>query len=454
MDIPVEPIHPPDSDTAWATIVTGLDPSEHGIIKYDDPLEKSQRLSAGDPENTSIRGRTFWDEAGRMGKRVCILFPHLGYPIWPVNGIMIGRSGFHPQPAVFPDGMSFPGWNLSALNVVSGMPDRAKKKYLQANRVLLENQAQFGLELLDRESWDLFFLYSSVLDMVQHYFWNYCDPEDPAWPGPNPFRDVIHDFYCHQDDIVGRFLAKIESGTIVYIVSDHGHGMRPMQVFNINEFLRRKGWLVLREEKGLAAATGAVERSKTILMNLIGRWGLGTAASRILHILPFIRRIYSRPLAIDWTRTRAYATNLSGIKAYSYGGVVIPHNGIMDEEYEETRSRIMEELSTIRTDDGKPVFLWVRRREALYHGQYLEKYPDILFEMRYGLGAGLIPDGKMMGLSPTRQIVPGSHRGETAVFIRSPQRTNLSGSMVALRDVYRFLLEDFHIAGKANKTKE
>ena len=122
LDIPIETVHPPDSDTAWATISTGWNPAEHGIVRYDDALEKTSRLSAGDVDNSVLRGRTFWDAAGRAGKRVCVLFPHLGYPVWPVNGVMIGRSGFHEQPDVYPAGKRFPGWNLADLNVVRGIP--------------------------------------------------------------------------------------------------------------------------------------------------------------------------------------------------------------------------------------------------------------------------------------------------------------------------------------------
>ena len=55
-----------------------------------------------DVDDSTIRGRTFWDIAGKMGKNVCIL-PHLlGYPPWPVNGVMIGRSGVNKDVQAFP----------------------------------------------------------------------------------------------------------------------------------------------------------------------------------------------------------------------------------------------------------------------------------------------------------------------------------------------------------------
>jgi predicted AlkP superfamily phosphohydrolase/phosphomutase len=411
----VEPIHPPDSDTAWATIVTGLDPSEHGIVKYDDPLEKSGRLSSADPDNTALRGRTFWDAASRAGRRVCVLFPHLGYPVWPVNGVMVGRSGFHPQPMVYPEGLPLPGWDLAALNVVGGMPDRGKARYIRANRDLLEGQTRFALDLLDREHWDLFFAYSSVLDMIQHYFWSACDPGDPAWPGPNPHQDVIRDFYRHQDDIIGRLIAGAGEGAAVFVVSDHGHGMRPTRVFNLNEHLRRGGLLTLDERVGRRAAANLLERSKAAAAGAVGRFGLGTDASRILRRFPFLRRMYARPISVDWSRTRAYATNLSGIKAYSYGGIMVPRGQNPGAGYEETREKIISDLNSVLAEDGKPVFQWVRRREELFHGVHLEKYPDILFEMRYGIAS--IPMG-----SPARGTVSWCSSGKIS---RHPFRNEI-----------------------------
>ena len=35
---------PPILDTAWATIVTGLNPAQHGVVQFIDPLEKSYQI--------------------------------------------------------------------------------------------------------------------------------------------------------------------------------------------------------------------------------------------------------------------------------------------------------------------------------------------------------------------------------------------------------------------------
>ena len=36
-------VFPPDSDTAWASIYTGLNPTKHGIVEFVDPLDPKER---------------------------------------------------------------------------------------------------------------------------------------------------------------------------------------------------------------------------------------------------------------------------------------------------------------------------------------------------------------------------------------------------------------------------
>src|ERR687886_1137958 len=83
---------PPDSDTAWATIATGLNPAQHGIVRFVDPLEKSYQILNVGSANEVLRGKTFWELAGRAGLKSYAIFPHLCYPVWPVPGTMVARG--------------------------------------------------------------------------------------------------------------------------------------------------------------------------------------------------------------------------------------------------------------------------------------------------------------------------------------------------------------------------
>ena len=87
----MESIFPVDSVPAWVSIYTGWHPGRHGIVEvfdiFDSDLGDILRIDTG-----IFKGNTFWDYAGNAGKKVCVLFPLLGYPPWPVNGIMVGKA--------------------------------------------------------------------------------------------------------------------------------------------------------------------------------------------------------------------------------------------------------------------------------------------------------------------------------------------------------------------------
>ena len=71
-----------------------------------------------------------------------------------------------------------------------------------------------------------------------------------------------------------------------------------------------------------------MEKIKRSILHVIGKYELGKYASKILKIFPKIREIYTSPLSIDWNKTIAYTSDLSGIKAYSYGGIVINRKNV------------------------------------------------------------------------------------------------------------------------------
>ncbi len=109
-DIKLTSVQPPDSDTAWASIHTGLNPAKHGIVHFIDPLDKASSLLSEEPSNANLRGNTYWDYAGKCGKRVCILFPHLCYQAWEVNGVMVARPTIGDNIQVFPQSISEEEW--------------------------------------------------------------------------------------------------------------------------------------------------------------------------------------------------------------------------------------------------------------------------------------------------------------------------------------------------------
>ena len=88
----LDSIYPPDSIPSWISIFTGMDPSEHGILESIDYFKKDAK---GFKVNIdTFKGKTFWDEASKIGKKVIVINPLLAYPPWEVNGVMASGPVF------------------------------------------------------------------------------------------------------------------------------------------------------------------------------------------------------------------------------------------------------------------------------------------------------------------------------------------------------------------------
>ncbi len=421
--------YPPDTPTAWASIYTGLNPAQHGLIYFLDPLEKVSVIAYEDVPNDSIRGRTFWDTAGSAGKKVCILFPHLGYPVWPVNGVMVGKSLQRSRQVVpvqsYPQSLSEEYALLPLGNIKSTPQKSLLPKFIAAHKRLVSAEAEFALKMWKEDKWDIFFFYSSSLDWVGHNLWNYFDENDPTYPGDNPYKNIHKEFYKLYDDIVGEFLAVAGPDTITMVLSDHGQAMRPLKLLNINEILRRKGLLIPKIKKtDFRDPYYAIEAVRSTVTRFINRFGIGGIAMKIMHAIPRIRKMYTAPLAIDWQNTAAYVSDLSGIKAYSYGGITIYKERLKDKDYDELRTRLIHELAELKEPDSTgPLMEFICRREELYQGEYISKYPDIVFQLRDDYGTGWAIYGSIFSESQTHNIQPGSHKLDSPVFLLS----NLKG---------------------------
>lgn len=427
-------VFPPDSDTAWASIHTGENPARHGVVHFVDPLEKTSIYLGNHLDSSLVRGRTFWDAAGAAGKRVCVVTPHIGYPVWPVHGIMVGRSPANDLVETYPAPLKL-GTESSKLLMPTRIPDSGAEYRLFLDRLgaVVDAEVACACHLLRAEAWDLFFWYSSALDFVQHIFWNFCDPADPTFPGEdNPYRHAIRDFYRRYDAAVGDLAAAAGDEMGVMVLSDHGHTMRPFRLVNVNEILRSAGYLTAREG-GLTPLLRTGEKAKRVAADLVQRTGLRGTALRLLRRHPGIKDLYTTPTSIDFDQTVARCTDLSGIKAYNYGGVLIEKDHLQDgQDYDEVRAAIIALLQDYpHPATGDQVFEWVTGREALYAGEFLDRYPDVLFKLREGLGAGWEIEGPVFSTSSTHSFYPGSHRGDTPVFFlalpdpRRPARTSL-----------------------------
>jgi predicted AlkP superfamily phosphohydrolase/phosphomutase len=404
---------PPETLTTWASLYTGLNPGNHGVL--DTGYYREEPAQDPSPQLKMPHGETFWDIAGQAGKRVCIVNPLLAYPAWSVNGIMlslppVGLKG--SGPSVTPEGAA----PVEAFPAVLASPQlpayRQLKDFSNELYALTLLQAEQSLYLLRREPWDLFFVQFDALDHIQHVFWRYSDPGDPAYPGRNKYAERILDFYRLFDTIVGRLRAHMEQDSVLLVVSGHGHGRSCTQYLNLNEWLREQNLLVPRSRSmRLFNRRYMLERARHRSFELLTQLHLQEVMPHIPHIpLYFSGQPGSlSSYFIDQQASLAKVVELAG--ASPFGGIAFNRDRIEQhgEKYQQVRSALMEKLTRLRLN-GRPAINWAKEREAIYHGRFSQLYPDILFELRSDLGVSTNIYAPLATDNPTHPMLSGHHR--------------------------------------------
>lgn len=413
-------VFPPDSIPSWITCYTGKDPSEHGILESVNYLAKGDERVKVD---TSVfRGKTFWDIISNCGKTVCIINPFMAYPVWQVNGVMVGGP-------VFIDGkVDVSDWSMTeGLNVpdsLGGITDFPTRKTLRnfVKKIFADTreQAEFGISMLKRHRPDLFFHVFLTMDRIQHFLWRFCDPEDPTYPGENEFEDVIRKFYVEIDDVVGRYLDMLGSEEKLIIISDHGHGMRCTHCFNINEVLRDRGYLKSCARGKVFSSKLLIEKLKNYVLGYMNQHNLEDYISVIAKFVPNAKSLKKGKHITDNSKNIAFASDFTGTNPF--GGICINKSLISD--YQGFRDILINELYHVKNGEDQ-VFQWIKKREDLFAGEFIERYPDILFSLnsRYGVNWSL--HTKYFTVNPTHKKISGGHK-EYGVFFSNLNEDSLT----------------------------
>ncbi|MCS7367303.1 MAG: alkaline phosphatase family protein [archaeon YNP-WB-062] len=402
-------VFPPDSSTAWASIYTGLEPTKHGVVFFKDPFGSS---SIKENEWCPIFiEKAFWRIAEQKGKKVCSLYPFLPISakynqVYPPHLLKkYDFTTYEPLPL-------YSSFNLGKIiNIV-------KRRTI--------TQATIGLTIYEDSDWDLFFIYFPDLDNIEHIFWGYSDKTG----SDSPYRGAILEMYKFFDkEVIGKFLKVVKPDTVFIILSDHGHTRRPINIVNINEILKRVGLLFPRSRKSKNVLSMS---RKTIIKFMNETQTMRRIMVALWKFLPErIKNLYTNTLPIDYEKTIAVLCEpgqIEGLKTYNYAGIRIRKDLISEEKYEQLRQKIMKIISEIKDPEkSTKIIEWVCKREDLYSGKYIEKYPDIVFKLRDEWGVGADLDCPIFSKSYSYKIYSGMHKLETPVFLMNfpPEKENL-----------------------------
>ena len=404
-----ESVFPPDSVAAWATIFTGKSPAQHGIMEHINYLGKScENIS---PSN--MEGKTFWDKASKAEKKICVINPFLAYPVWPVNGVMISGPVFYNA-----DVQSYPPAPLSDSDMpeIGGITDFPSKKtldeFIEKIKIDIERLYHFSDSKFKESDYDLCFVTFLQLDRIQHFLWRYTDPDDCTYPGPNKYSDSIKDFYKLIDKVIGRFMENADRETTLIVVSDHGHGRRCTKVININEILRQAGYMKSKVNRlKFLDYKYLLEKMKLGVLEMVYKWDMEDLMFAVTKFIPNRKALKKSTFITDNDTSLAYTSTFAGTNPF--GGININQKNITQTglDYEDLRSEIIALLQAFKDEKtGYKPFEWIRRREEVDNGPFINIYPDILFKLDDSCGVNWALHTKIIGTNTTHKKISGGHK--------------------------------------------
>lgn len=438
---PLLSVFPADSIPSWITTYTGLDPSQHGILDHVNYLLGDQDEAKID---TSVfHQKTFWDRIGaEANAKVCIINPFMAYPVWPVNGVMVNGPAFIAGDIQVSNENML--GDLKVPESIGGLEDLPTKEtmapFLEKAIDDTNNEADFGLAMLEKNQPELFFQTFLTSDRVQHFLWRYCDRSDPTYPGENDVEDGIDRFFGIVDNVVGRFMEQLGEDDILLIMSDHGHGMRCTNCFNFNEYFRRQGYLKSASGESKFNKKIIIEKLKNRVLKFLNDNDLEEYISKIAKLVPNAKELKKGTHLASYDDSMCYAPDFAGTNPF--GGVCINQKNV--EDYSAFRQKLMQELSEITYED-KPLFKWLKHREEIYHGPHIDRYPDILYEMNPRVGTGFAQHTDLFTINPTHKKISGGHKKNGIFFINQSKQFEVDQNTCRISHLNATVLSLFDI---------
>ncbi|MBL8291324.1 MAG: alkaline phosphatase family protein, partial [Bryobacterales bacterium] len=200
----------------------------------------------------------------------------------------------------------------------------------QSYQIMAEREAMFR-NALEKTPRGVVACVFDTSDRLQHMFFRHLD-------GNGRYARTIEDLYRRMDDLAGLAASHADSGSLLFVLSDHGFCSFRRGV-NLNTWLKENGYLALKD--------GAAESG------------------------PYFQ-------GVDWSQTRAYTLGLAGLylnlKGREAGGIVEP-----GAEAETLRRELIAKLTGLRDEEQNTECIRsVYSSEAIYKGPYLREAPDLV----------------------------------------------------------------------------
>jgi predicted AlkP superfamily phosphohydrolase/phosphomutase len=430
----VRSVTPPLTPPAWASVMTGKLPGQHGVFDFfQREGSESHHLRFVTAEDVGTE--TLWTLASRHGRRVMVLNFPLTFPPPPVNGCLVPggwvpwrqlRLGCYP-PGLFDRLRALPGFNARELVLDMALEARAlegcaPEEYLAWIDLHIRREQRWGevLQALVRtEAPDLVAVLFDGLDKIQHLCWRFLDPalaSTLATPWEQAVAARCRDYFRQLDALLATCSALADPAATVFLVSDHGFGPA-RTVWYLNIWLEQHGYL-----------TWAPTADQSITTD--PQLGFRAIARHLSYL--------------DWHRTVAYAPTPTGHGLYLVrrrpdGGVALT-----EDEYQRQRQALAAALRAARHPaTGQPLVTAVATREEVFAGPYQDRAPDLVLSLAPGT---LISILRGPAAVVERAEVVGTHHPEGVFLAAGPGlRAGVQGPSFSLVDVAPLVLHSLDL---------
>jgi len=377
---------PEVSCVAWASIITGRNPAEHGIFGFTDLYPNSYKLTF--PNFNSLRSVPFWNAV--EGRSVIINVPST-YPVREMNGVHIsGFVSMDLERSVYPKPL-MPKLNELdyRLDVDSEKAHKSMQLFLSDLDKTLQARIKTYQYLWDNFKWQTFMLVFTGTDRLMHFLWDAYEDEN------HEYHEDFLDHFRKIDEAIGQIYAKIDDEDLLVILSDHGFERLDKDVY-INYLLRGESYL---EFKGAT---------------------------------PELSNINSSTKAFALDPARIYI-NLKG--KYSSGSV--------DEGDREKILRDLEALFTSLEIDNKKLIKRIYRKEDIYSGPLIGQAPDLILvgNRGFNLKANIKKD-----VLTDKDIFTGKHTQDSAfLLVNGPYDADTVPDNPKVFDIQRIIQSLSHV---------
>ena len=333
---------PPITVPAWSSMTSSRSPGSLGFYGFRNRRDHSyDKLTFAD--SRSVRVPRVWDLLSTRGRPVIVLGVPQTYPVSRVNGVMVScflTPDTETSQYTYPAGLKGEIEALVGRYLVDVRNFRTddKDRLLAEIEEMTEKRFRVAEHLLETRPWDLFFMVEMGTDRIHHGFWRFTDSEHRLYEAGNQYEQAMLDYYRALDAKLGRLLRFADEDTAILLVSDHG-AKRMDGGICVNEWLRREGYLHLKEEPD--------------------------GPTRLT------------PDLIDWSRTTAWGEGGYYCRLFLNVEGREPEGIVPADQYERMRAELKDRLEGLGDDQGRPIGTLAHRPEELY-GEALGVAPDLL----------------------------------------------------------------------------